>query len=467
MDNETPDLGWPQVFGASLFVLTAAYVSYTLGISLEIPLIVSGFRCVLQLTIMGFILDDILATNDGRLVILLSVCLVMLGAYETVYHRTKMSIVGLFPITVTILLLSNGLFAMLCSGLTLNEAPFWKPITFVPVIGMLLGNCMGSVAVATTLCIEAILHRAAIIETKLSFGASRFEAVKVPAMHAIRAAMLPSVTQLSVMGMINIPGMMTGQILAGVPVRQAVFYQICIMFMVTASCGVSVLLTVCACMRLLVDDHHAIRRERIVRTRASFLRMLMRDRMGLFSKSKSSKPAPSSPQYSPGPPPYTPSPQQQPTQKPQQEPQQQQYAPPPPPSQPQNPDTRPLGEGWISQFDPSSGRWFYVYTPTSHRQWEHPSDRGVGAPPPQQPPYGAPYGAPYGGYQQPYGQQPYGYPQQPYGYPQQPYGYPQQQIQGRSQGGGMGMAGAAALGVGAGVLGFVAADAIFDDCGDC
>lgn len=172
--------------------------------------------------------------------------------------------------------------------------------------------------------------------------------------------------------------------------------------------------------------------------------------MGLFSKSSKASSTPPAPQEAP--PPYTSTPQQQP--------QQQQYAPPPPPSAPQNPDTRQLSQGWITQFDPSSGRWFYVYTPMGHRQWEHPADRPLGAtpPPPPQQQYGAPYG---------------GYPQQPYGgYPQQPYGgyqpYPQQQPQmmmgnQRRAGGGMNPMMAAGLGLGAGVLGFAAADAIFDD----
>ncbi|KAL1930616.1 hypothetical protein VTP01DRAFT_10778 [Rhizomucor pusillus] len=171
--------------------------------------------------------------------------------------------------------------------------------------------------------------------------------------------------------------------------------------------------------------------------------------MGLFSKKSSSTPQ-QLPQDAP--PPYQASPQPQ---------AQPQYAPPPPPSQPQNPDSRPLGEGWISQFDPSSQRFFYVYTPTAHRQWEHPMDRPLGAP--ERGFGGSNYASP----------QPYPYPQQQPYYPQQQPYYPQYQQQPvvmangrRPGGGGMGMAGAAALGLGAGALGFLAADAIADDFGD-
>lgn len=60
--------------------------------------------------------------------------------------------------------------------------------------------------------------------------------------------MLPQLTQLSVMGMINIPGMLAGQIQAGTSAKQAVLYQVCIMFAMTASNGIGVLLTVCVSM---------------------------------------------------------------------------------------------------------------------------------------------------------------------------------------------------------------------------
>ncbi|KAI8099850.1 uncharacterized protein BX664DRAFT_322260 [Halteromyces radiatus] len=126
--------------------------------------------------------------------------------------------------------------------------------------------------------------------------------------------------------------------------------------------------------------------------------------MGLFSSNKSKS---SSSTYSSAPPPYTPNPNMQ----------QQQYAPPSPPGQ-GNPDTRNLPSGWITQFDPSSNRWFYVYTPTATRQWEHPLDRPLNS---------------SDSYRSSQQQQPYyAQPQQPY-YPQQQpyYVQPQQQQQGR------------------------------------
>lgn len=148
------------------------------------------------------------------------------------------------------------------------------------------------------------------------------------------------------------------------------------------------------------------------------------------------------------------------------------YAPPSPPRQQQhiNPDSRLLPTGWISQFDPSSQKFFYVYTPTGLRQWEHPADKPMSgnrgenssyASQPQQPYYPQQQQQQQRFSQQPvYGQTQYGQPQ--YGQPQ----YVQQPMGGQRMGGGgggMGMGKMAAVGVGGGLMGYMIGDALMDN----
>ncbi|CAO3659583.1 unnamed protein product [Umbelopsis ramanniana] len=165
--------------------------------------------------------------------------------------------------------------------------------------------------------------------------------------------------------------------------------------------------------------------------------------MGLFSKPKPS------PRPGDAPPPYS---NNNASHK--------QYAPPPPKSADSNPDRRQLPPGWITQKDPNSGKWFYVYTPNAHTQWDHPIDRPL-----QDQQRGS--AASYQGYSQSPYQQPY--QQQQQYYQQQPQ-YLQQQAGSRFGGGrmggmgGMGGAGlplAAGL-VGGGMLGMMAGEA-FDN----
>ncbi|KAI7883214.1 hypothetical protein K492DRAFT_126673 [Lichtheimia hyalospora FSU 10163] len=154
-----------------------------------------------------------------------------------------------------ILVVSNASIALLGSAFALQEQPFWSPPKFIPIVGMLLGNSMGSIAMATEQCLDNISDHANVLETRLSFGATRYEAAKPFAIETIRVSMLPILMQLSVMGMINIPGMMTGQLMAGTPMMDAVIYQQCIMFMVAASSALSVVFAV---MVSKMNDAHTI-----------------------------------------------------------------------------------------------------------------------------------------------------------------------------------------------------------------
>ncbi|KAI7866147.1 hypothetical protein BDF14DRAFT_1728828 [Spinellus fusiger] len=143
-----------------------------------------------------------------------------------------------------ILFTSNCIISYVGIVYVLQRTPFWEPTLFIPIIGMLLGNTMGSVVMATERCLDQISTHAALLETRLAYGATRYEAGLPLAIEIMRMAMLPVLTQLSVMGMINIPGMMTGQIMAGTPIHEAVMYQQCIMFMVAASSTFGVMMTV-------------------------------------------------------------------------------------------------------------------------------------------------------------------------------------------------------------------------------
>jgi ABC-type iron transport system FetAB permease component len=88
----------------------------------------------------------------------------------------------------------------------MNETPFWAPQTFIPTIGMLLGNLLSGIAVALNNCLTNVDDNKERLDTYLAFGASRWEAGRSIAVDAIRVAMLPTINQMSVIGLIAIPG---------------------------------------------------------------------------------------------------------------------------------------------------------------------------------------------------------------------------------------------------------------------
>ncbi|KAI9262075.1 UPF0014 family [Sporodiniella umbellata] len=257
-------LSWVNVAVASSFILINGAISKSLGLKLEKTLIIAAIRCIIQLTIMGFILEDIFKTRQPALVMLMAFVLVLLGAYETVYNKTKQSYRGMFVSVLLCSGFSTFLVGIIGSQWAMKQKPFWIPEVFIPTMGMLLGNAMSGMAVALGSCLTSVSQHQERMEAHLAFGATRWEAGKRMAIEAIRLSMLPTINQMSVMGLIAIPGMMTGQILGGAPVSTAVKYQQIIMFLISASTALTVLCGVICCVRVLIDTRHRLRPEKII-----------------------------------------------------------------------------------------------------------------------------------------------------------------------------------------------------------
>ncbi|KAI8890420.1 hypothetical protein K501DRAFT_236681 [Backusella circina FSU 941] len=272
IQHEAPTLTWINVAIASLFILVNGGISVLLGLQLEKSLIIAAIRCLVQLTIMGYILEDVFKASNPYLVLLMSFVLILLGAYETVYNKSKQTYNGMFISVLVSSGVSTLVIGIVGTQWAMRQRPFWIPEIFIPTMGMLLGNAMSGMAVALSSCLSSVSSRKEQIETYLAFGASRWEAGQAIAIEAVRLAMLPTINQMSVIGLISIPGMMTGQILGGASVDSAVKYQQIIMFLISASTALGVLSVVVSCVRVMIDSKHRLRPERILNGRASLFR---------------------------------------------------------------------------------------------------------------------------------------------------------------------------------------------------
>lgn len=271
-ENDVPDLGWHNVGIASLFILVNMIISLYLGLRLEKSLLTSSIRCVVQLTVMGSILDSVFKAKNPILVMLMTVTLIFLSSCETVYNKSDWSYGGMFPTVFLSTLFSTIMIGVLGTRFAMNQHNFWIPELFIPTLGLLLGISAGAMAVGVATVLKKVGQQSDQIETYLSFGASRWEAGRAVAIESIRISMLPSINQMSVIGLITIPGAMTGQILSGAPIMNAVRYQQIITFMVTATTGLGVLSVVYFCIHHLIDKKHRLRPERVHKYKANIFR---------------------------------------------------------------------------------------------------------------------------------------------------------------------------------------------------
>ncbi|KAK9763597.1 hypothetical protein K7432_009583 [Basidiobolus ranarum] len=238
-------------------------LSQFLRLKLSYSLIISSLRCMIQLTVMGFLLQLIFDANSPWIVALMTIAFLVLGAYETVYHQSRRRYKGMFQAIFLSMLVSTTVVSIVGMIFALQYKPFWNPPEFIPTIGTVLGNSIPGMAIALNHSIQHFTENKCRIELYLSFGATRWEAANPIIVESIRLGFLPTINALSVMGLISIPGLMTGQIMSGVPVGHAVKFQIIMMFMIAAGTCLGILLVVLHCTSVCLDSKHQIRKDRM------------------------------------------------------------------------------------------------------------------------------------------------------------------------------------------------------------
>jgi len=130
-------------------------------------------------------------------------------------------------------------------------------------VGMLCGATISGIVVSVSYVLREIHDNRDKVEMYLAFGASRFEACKPIAKEALRLALTPNINQMSVLGIIAIPGMMTGAILGGSSVEQAARLQMVIMFMISSCTALSSIVVTVLSLSVVVDGDHRVRSDRI------------------------------------------------------------------------------------------------------------------------------------------------------------------------------------------------------------
>ena len=126
--------------------------------------------------------------------------------------------------------------------IVIRVAPWFNPRYFIPIAGMIIGNSMTGIALALRLLLDGMKSRRALIEEVLILGGSSKDASKDVVNSAFEAAILPTITSMMSAGIVILPGMMTGQILAGASPLVAISYQIAIMLGILGSVAISVVL---------------------------------------------------------------------------------------------------------------------------------------------------------------------------------------------------------------------------------
>lgn len=255
MDNAQIDVSVAQLALASALLLVAIGLSVALRLGLTRGLAVAATRMVVQLSLLGLVLDWVFATESPVVVIGLAVGMALLAGHAAV-RRTSRRYGGVWlDALVSVLGASFVVTGATVLGV-LRVDPWFDPQYMIPLHGMLLGNALTGISLALDRFLDGTATGRALIDSRLALGATRWEAARPLVRDAVRTGLVPITNSMAVMGVVSLPGMMTGQLLAGADPDRAIRYQILIVFMIAACVALAALgVVLLAYRRLFTPDH--------------------------------------------------------------------------------------------------------------------------------------------------------------------------------------------------------------------
>jgi putative ABC transport system permease protein len=252
------DIPWWRLSLA--FACAAAVLALARHQRLEIErdILIASARGPIQLIAIAYVLTAIFAIDHPALVLLAVACMLAV-ATQTAVGRLRQRFVGLRRATAAALGIGTALSLVLMSGLIVQLKPWYAPQYVITFAGMILGNSMNAASLAGERFQEEVNARRDEIEARLALGFTGPQSVHPLLQRSLKAALMPTINSLMVAGVVQLPGMMTGQILSGVAPDRAVRYQILIYFLLLLSVCVSAWILLLLISRRYLTAAHQLR----------------------------------------------------------------------------------------------------------------------------------------------------------------------------------------------------------------
>ncbi len=249
---------------AASLLMALALLSIRMHLGLARQIIVAGLRTTVQLLIIGLVLTSLFAhVHIGWITVMAMVMFLVAG--REVMGRQQRRFAGLwgFGVGAFSMFVSSFSITILSLIVIIGTDPWYEPRYAIPLLGMMLGNTMTGISLALDRLTQTSWQQRMVIEARLMLGQEWKEAIGGIQRESIRGGLIPIINAMTVAGLVSLPGMMTGQILAGSPPLEAVKYQILIMFLISSGTGFGTVAAVWIGSRLLFDDRHRLRLDRL------------------------------------------------------------------------------------------------------------------------------------------------------------------------------------------------------------
>ena len=197
---------------AASLVVVSGLISVAMQLGLHRRLALASVRCVVQLFLIGLVLRWIFAAGTPWYVVVgLGTIMTMIAGVVAV-DRSERRYAGIVLDSV----ISMWACAWLVTGVALlavvRPEPWYRPQYAIPLLGMILANTLNGISLGLNRFTREMTDRRAEIDTLLALGATRWEAARAAVQESIRTGMIPTINAMMIMGIVSLPGMMTGQL---------------------------------------------------------------------------------------------------------------------------------------------------------------------------------------------------------------------------------------------------------------
>lgn len=249
---------------ATGLILVNGAVSVAFRLGLEKNLAVVTARMVAQLALIGFVLKFVFEQTSPIWTVALALVMIAVAGHEAL-ARGETRIAGPLSYglsTGTLLLIGTFATLFAVAGVVAPD-PWYSPRYMLPILGMVLGNTLTGISLVLETIGQGARRERAAIEARLALGATRFQATSDLLRRSLRTGMMPILNGMAASGVVSLPGMMTGQILAGADPVEATKYQMLIMFVLAGATAAGVVITGLGAILLITDERHRLRLDRV------------------------------------------------------------------------------------------------------------------------------------------------------------------------------------------------------------
>lgn len=242
---------WPVVLASLSLVGLALGLAWWLDLGIERDVVWASVRAAVQLLAVGLLFSFIFESDLALVLALTWVAVMVTVASIVVRRRADHPIPGLAWASFGAVVGTAGISLAVVFGFGVFE---WEPVSVVVVAGITIGNAVPSAVLGVNQAVNLCRDRTGEIEAALALGFNRRQVIRFLAPRAARSAVIPQVERTKVVGLIALPGAMTGLLLAGVDPFEAVVIQLVVMYLVLGTAAVCVASVVATVTRASVTN---------------------------------------------------------------------------------------------------------------------------------------------------------------------------------------------------------------------